>query len=33
MNDVIPGARLEGLVRIDGADIYAPAVDVVALRR
>jgi phosphate transport system ATP-binding protein len=33
MNDIIPGARLEGSVRIDGADIYAPSVDVVALRR
>jgi len=33
MNDIIPGARLEGAVRIDGADIYAPSVDVVALRR
>jgi phosphate transport system ATP-binding protein len=33
MNDIIPGARIEGTVRIDGADIYAPSVDVVALRR
>ena len=33
MNDIIPGTRVEGAVRIDGADIYAPSVDVVALRR
>src|SRR4051812_19270833 len=33
MNDIIPGARLEGSVRIDDEDIYAPSVDVVALRR
>ncbi len=33
MNDVIPGARIEGTVTMDGADIYAPAADVVDLRR
>jgi phosphate transport system ATP-binding protein len=33
MNDIIPGARVEGSVRIDGTDIYAPSVDVVSLRR
>jgi len=33
MNDIIPHTRVEGRVRIDEADIYAPAVDVVALRR
>ncbi len=33
MNDIIPGARVEGSVRIDGEDIYAPSVDVVDLRR
>src|SRR5438477_2263116 len=33
MNDIVPSARLEGLVRIDGDDIYAPSVDVVDLRR
>jgi phosphate transport system ATP-binding protein len=33
MNDLIPDTRLEGLIRIDGQDIYAPSVDVVALRR
>ena len=32
MNDIIPGARVEGQVLIDGADIYAGG-DVVALRR
>ena len=33
MNDIIEGARTEGEVRLDGEDIYDPAVDVVALRR
>lgn len=33
MNDLIPGTRLEGSLTIDGQDIYAPQVDVVALRR
>jgi phosphate transport system ATP-binding protein len=33
MNDIIPGARVEGRVCIDGNDVYGPAVDVVALRR
>ena len=33
MNDTIPGTRVEGRVLIDGADIYAPGQDVVALRR
>jgi phosphate transport system ATP-binding protein len=33
MNDIIPGARVEGTVLIDGQDIYAPSVDVVSLRR
>jgi phosphate transport system ATP-binding protein len=33
MNDIIPGTRVEGSVRVDGADIYAPSVDEVALRR
>jgi len=33
MNDIIPGTRVEGLVSIDGHDIYAPSVDVVDLRR
>ena len=33
MNDIIPGTRVEGKVLIDGASIYDPGVDVVALRR
>src|SRR5690349_15697779 len=33
MNDIVPGARIEGTVTIDGRDIYAAAVDVVDLRR
>jgi phosphate transport system ATP-binding protein len=33
MNDIIPGTRVEGRVVIEGRDIYAPGIDVVALRR
>jgi phosphate transport system ATP-binding protein len=33
MNDIIPGARVDGRVCIDGHDIYGPGVDVVAMRR
>ena len=33
MNDIIPAARVEGTVLIDGESIYAPGVDVVQLRR
>src|SRR5437667_1440170 len=33
MNDIVPDARVEGSISIDGADIYAPTVDVVDLRR
>jgi phosphate transport system ATP-binding protein len=33
MNDIVPGTRVEGRIAIDGADIYAPSVDVVDLRR
>ncbi len=33
MNDEIDGTRLEGEVRLDGQEIYAPDVDVVELRR
>ncbi|HKY04945.1 MAG TPA: phosphate ABC transporter ATP-binding protein PstB [Blastocatellia bacterium] len=33
MNDVIPGARVEGRVELDGRDIYAPGTDIVSLRR
>jgi phosphate transport system ATP-binding protein len=33
MNDLIPGARVEGLVEVQGADIYGPEVDPVEVRR
>ena len=33
MNDTIAGTRAEGLVEVDGRDIYAPDTDVVELRR
>lgn len=33
MNDLVPGARVEGRVEMDGQDIYAPGVDVVLLRK
>jgi len=33
MNDTIPGTRAEGMIEIDGQDIYAPGTDVVELRR
>ncbi len=33
LNDLVRGSRHEGTIRIGGADIYAPDVDVVALRR
>jgi phosphate transport system ATP-binding protein len=33
MNDIIPGARVEGKIELDGEDIYAPSTDVVSLRR
>jgi phosphate transport system ATP-binding protein len=33
MNDIIPGARVEGTVLIDGVDIYQPSLDIVGLRR
>ncbi len=33
MNDIIDGTRLEGEIRLDGQDIYAPGTDVVALRK
>ena len=32
MNDTIPSARVEGDIRLDGDDIYAPEMDVVQLR-
>ena len=33
MNDLIPGTRVEGLVTLDGDDIYAAGVDPVDIRR
>ncbi|HBE78690.1 MAG TPA: phosphate ABC transporter ATP-binding protein [Firmicutes bacterium] len=33
MNDLIDGVRLEGLITLDGVDIYEPKTDVVALRK
>jgi phosphate transport system ATP-binding protein len=33
MNDIIVDARAEGIIEIDGRDIYAAGTDVVALRR
>jgi phosphate transport system ATP-binding protein len=33
MHEEIPGARAEGGVTLDGEDVYAPEVDVVAVRR
>ncbi|MDQ3504635.1 MAG: phosphate ABC transporter ATP-binding protein PstB [Actinomycetota bacterium] len=33
MNDLIPGARVEGTVRFQGEDLYADHVDVVEVRR
>jgi phosphate transport system ATP-binding protein len=33
MNDIIPKTRITGQVTLDGADIYAHGIDVVAIRR
>ena len=33
MNDIIPGARIEGKVILDGKDVYADDMDVVEVRR
>ncbi|WP_306364070.1 phosphate ABC transporter ATP-binding protein PstB [Nocardia sp. CC227C] len=33
MNDLVPGARVEGRVAYHGVDIYAPEVDVIEVRR
>jgi phosphate transport system ATP-binding protein len=33
MNDLIPGARMDGAVKFDGQDINIPGIDSVALRR
>jgi phosphate transport system ATP-binding protein len=32
MNDTIPSARVEGLIELDGEDVYSSAMDVVQLR-
>ncbi|MCE5336039.1 MAG: ATP-binding cassette domain-containing protein, partial [Desulfobacteraceae bacterium] len=33
MNDLIVKSRIDGEIKLDGQDIYAPEVDVVSLRR
>ncbi len=33
LNDLIPGVRIAGTVRLHGEDIYAPGVDVIELRK
>ena len=33
MNDIVPGARVEGSVKIDGQNLYASGTDAVLLRR
>ncbi len=33
LNDLIDGVRIEGTVKLDGRDIYAPEYDVIELRR
>lgn len=33
MNDIVPGARVDGSIAIDGEDVYRSGVDVVELRR
>jgi len=33
MNDLVDGVRIEGTIRLDGDDIYAPAVQVAQLRQ
>jgi phosphate transport system ATP-binding protein len=33
MHEVIPGARVEGKLALDGRDLYAPGVDPVNVRR
>jgi len=33
MNDLVPGAKIVGSIKLDGQDIYAPSVDVVQLRK
>src|SRR5215510_10486582 len=33
MNDLIPGARMEGKVELDGENVYSDTMDVIQLRR
>jgi phosphate transport system ATP-binding protein len=33
LNDLVPGSRNEGLIEVDGMDIYAPGTSIVELRR
>ena len=33
MNDIVPGARVEGKVLVDGEDLYGAGTDIVSLRR
>lgn len=33
MNDLVPGVKIDGLVKIDGEDIYDPRVDTTLLRK
>ena len=33
MNDLVPGARVEGEILLDGEDVNRPGTDVVSLRR
>ena len=33
MHETVPGARVEGEVRFEGRDIYAPAVSAIGVRR
>ncbi|NUP33545.1 MAG: phosphate ABC transporter ATP-binding protein [Streptomycetaceae bacterium] len=33
MHELVPGARVEGSVKLDGQDLYSPEVDPVAVRR
>ncbi|HEY0995837.1 MAG TPA: phosphate ABC transporter ATP-binding protein PstB [Gemmatimonadaceae bacterium] len=33
MHETVPGARVDGVVRLDGADMYAPGTSPVAVRR
>src|SRR4051794_38348321 len=33
MNDLIPGARVDGTIRYEGVDLYGPGVDPIEVRR